>query len=371
MDQTNSQHPQTMGVLRPSVVVGFIYLLLLLVFSTLHGYKALDFVHLGTVWGEHNLNGTWGYDGQFYYQIAVNPFGAADFLDNAPFRYQRIIYPLVARLLALGQPNIVPYTLLVINLLAIVLSVELLSDYLRMNRVNPWFSIGYGLYFGQATALTFDTTEPFTYLLITLGIWLWSKEHLNWSALLFGIASLSRETAVLFPLGYVAYFFLQQKWMETAKFLAISILPLVCWLAALSFIFGETGVTFTPPFEQVPFAGIFFHSQTPRMFWLLVVFMLIPTIGAWIMIGVKLLQREWNPLLFVWLANALMITFMARTSYMELISCGRVATGLVLAGITYGASVRNSTILQFSQYHTLTYLVYLGGVFLGIRSLIL
>ncbi len=80
-------------VLSPVVVVGSVYFALLALFGILYDYQAMSFVHLGTVWGEHDPSGTWGYDGQFYYQIAVNPFGAAEFMDNAPFRYQRIVYP--------------------------------------------------------------------------------------------------------------------------------------------------------------------------------------------------------------------------------------------------------------------------------------
>jgi hypothetical protein len=49
-----------------------------------------------------------GYDGQFYYRLALDPFTKARFgygiaLDDAPYRQQRILYPLFVRILALGQ----------------------------------------------------------------------------------------------------------------------------------------------------------------------------------------------------------------------------------------------------------------------------
>ncbi len=304
-------------VLSPVVVVGSVYFALLALFGILYDYQAMSFVHLGTVWGEHDPSGTWGYDGQFYYQIAVNPFGAAEFMDNAPFRYQRIVYPLTARLLSLGRSEFVPYALLLLNWLSIVISVGLLSDFLHSRRLNPWFSLGYGLYFGQATALTFDTTEPFTYMLVILGIWLWDKRHLNWAALLLGVASVSRETAVLFPLGYVVYFLVQKEWKNAVKFTSVGVVPLIGWLVALRIIFGETGITFTPPFERFPFYGILFHFRKPRMFWLLVILMFIPTVGAWALACIELWRGKRHPLLLAWLANIVMITFMARTSYME------------------------------------------------------
>lgn len=355
----------------PAVVVVLVYVGLLFLFGILYHYQAMSFVHLGTVWGKHDPNGTWGYDGQFYYQIAIHPFEAAEFMDNAPYRYQRIVYPMAARLLALGKPNLVPYTLLLLNWLSIAISVELLSSLLRARGLSPWFSLGYGLYFGQATALTFDTTEPFTYLIVCTGVWLWSRKKLNWAALLFGVASVSRETAVLFPLGYAVYFLLRREWKKVVLLTGVSVMPLLVWLAALRVIFGETGITFTPPFEHIPFYGILFHFQKPRMFWLLIMLMLVPTAGAWILACLELWKRQNHPLLFAWIANIAMITFMARTSYMELISCSRVAIGLVLAGLAYGISTNNKLLLKASQYYALTFLIYLSGVFLGIDSLIL
>jgi hypothetical protein len=359
------------SILRPSLVVGVMYLVLLAVFSTVHGYQALDFVHLGTVWAEHDPDGTWGYDGQFYYQIAKDPFGAAGFMDNAPIRYQRIVYPLLARLLSLGQPAFIPYALLFINWASIVLGVELLSRLLRAYRLNRWLSLAYGLYFGQAAGFAFDTTEPFAFTLVCSAIWLWHRKRANRAALLFGLAALAKETAVLFAIGYLVFFLLQREWREAVRVVAWGILPLACWLVTLWLIFGETGVAFTPPFERVPFYGIFFYSQAPRKFCLLLLLMFVPTMGAWILAGMELLRRQSHPLLFAWLANIALITFLSRFSYIELNSCGRNSIGLVLAGVAYGAAARNKPILLASQFYIFTFLVYLGGVFLGIRSLLL
>src|SRR5690606_33211595 len=54
-----------------------------------------------------------GYDGQFTYWIALEPRPEAvgPRLDVPAYRYQRILLPLVARLLALGLPGLIPWTL--------------------------------------------------------------------------------------------------------------------------------------------------------------------------------------------------------------------------------------------------------------------
>jgi hypothetical protein len=51
-----------------------------------------------------------GYDGQFYYFIAQDPFLKADsaqYVDNPPLRWRRILLPALARLLAMGRRHLV------------------------------------------------------------------------------------------------------------------------------------------------------------------------------------------------------------------------------------------------------------------------
>ena len=61
-----------------------------------------------------------GYDGQFAYWIARDPTPAVTgaYLDVPAYRYQRILYPLLAWALAAGQAALVPWTLVAVNLAA-------------------------------------------------------------------------------------------------------------------------------------------------------------------------------------------------------------------------------------------------------------
>ena len=43
-----------------------------------------------------------GYDGQFLLYIALAPVDAQEYIDNPAYRYTRILYPLIARAIALG-----------------------------------------------------------------------------------------------------------------------------------------------------------------------------------------------------------------------------------------------------------------------------
>ena len=360
---------------RPAIVTAVIYgALIALVASTQH-YSALDFVHLGSIWTDHNPAGTWGYDGQFYYQLAHNPLQAYQYMDNAAFREQHILYPLVVGVLSIGQTALIPVMLLLVNVVSIALTVELAGRLLVKYGFSPWFSLAIGLYFGQTAGVLFDTAEPLTYFLICLGVWLvLEKSQFVPAALIMGLATLSREIAVLFPLGYAGFFFLNRKWRACTQFLLLGVAPLFVWLLCLRLLFGQSGLTFTQPFEHVPFAGIFAHYDGLagiKKFALLILLMFIPTLAGWVLLVVELVRRRfWHPLYFILLANVVMITLMNHHSYDELISCGRIATGLVLAVLLYGMLTRNKYVLWGAQFYTLTFVAVVAGTLLGLPSFI-
>lgn len=363
------------ALFRPSVIVAALYIMLIGIVAIRNQYDALDFVHLGTVWANHNASGSWGYDGQFYYQMARNPFQAYHYMDNAPFREQHILYPLVVGVLSLGQVALIPSMLLLVNVLSITVSVELLARLLRKFGFSPWFSLALGLYFGQAAGLLFDTAEPFTYFLVCLGVWFFvERSRVGLAALMLGLASLTREIAILFPIGYLCCAVVQKKWRDSVQFVLLGILPLLFWLLALRLIFGQTGATFTRPFEHMPFAGIFFYANAPKKFELLLLLMFLPTLAGWLFAIFELFRTLWrgkgpllqrlSPMYLILLANLLMITLMSRSSYEDLVSSGRIATGLVLSVLLYGMCTRQKWILWGAQFYACTFLVYVVGTLL-------
>lgn len=360
---------------RPSVFVAVIYGVLIAVIAFVNHYSALDFVHIGTIWANHNPAGTSGYDGQFYYQIARNPLQAYQYMDNASFREQHILYPLVVGVVSLGQTALIPIMLLLVNVLAVVLTVELVGRLLVKYGFSPWFSLAIGLYFGQTAGTLFDTAEPFTYFLICLGVWfILEKAQYIPAALMMGLATLSREIALLFPLGYAGFFFLNRKWRACAQFFLLGVMPIVLWLVWLRLVFGQSGLTFTQPFEHIPFAGIFAHYDGIagiKKFALLLLLMFIPTVACWIFLAVEFVRRTfWHPMYFILLANTTMITLMNHHSYDELISCGRIATGLVLALLLYGLLRRQKYVLWGAQFYTLTCVVFIVGTLFHLPSFI-
>jgi hypothetical protein len=360
---------------RPSVAVGVAYLLLVGTFMVRHEYRLVDFVHLGTAWTNDGAPENHGYDGQNFYRLARDPFTAHQEMDFAPFRYQRILYPLIVRLLTAGQESLLPFALLAVNALAVVAGVEILSSLLRSRGLSDWYSLPYGFYFGQMTAFTFDLAEPTAYALVCLGIWLVERGRIVPAAAGFGLAALTRETTVLFVLAYLAHALLGRRWREACWLGLLGVFPLALWLLTIVLAFGRTGLGFSPPFETMPFAGIVAQWEGGRLFALLVLLIAIPTTVSWLLWGQQLwsallLRRALRPLLIAWGLNLAVVTFLSHYSYLELVSSGRIATAAILSALAYGALVQDRRILLTMQYHVLTCPIYLAGVWIGIRSLI-
>ena len=66
---------------------------------------------------------TYGYDGQFFYRLALNPLNfhhtAYGITMDRPYRYMRIGYPALTWLVSAGQHALVPAMLVVVNIAAL------------------------------------------------------------------------------------------------------------------------------------------------------------------------------------------------------------------------------------------------------------
>jgi hypothetical protein len=352
------QHP-IFRLVRPALVVACLYVLFIGLDSHIHGHDVLFYVHIGPRFTLHDPHAAPGYDGQFYYRMARDPLHAAPFLDHPAYRYQRIVYALLVGALSLGQTSLIPYMLLLVNFIAIVLGTELLARLLIKQQLSPWYSLAFGLYFGQATAFIFDTTEPLTYLFICLGLFLLTGQRPTAAALCMGLAVLSRETAILFPLGYLVLYLLQKRRQDVLRLLLLSIASPIAWYIVIALLFNTTGLSSAPSFQLIPFQGLFVFFNDPYRFWSLIVLMLIPTLSSWLLLAKEALQHRWKSASWlIWLFNLVLVSCMSHLSYVELVSAGRLSTGLVLAILFHGWYTRNTTLLWVGQIYTLTFPYY-------------
>jgi hypothetical protein len=132
-----------------------------------------------------------GYDGQFSFYIAQDPFlrrpETAASLDNS-LRYRRILYPLLAWLLSAGQRLLLPYVLVLINVVAATGLVALAAHAAARAGRTPWAALWPAAFAGVWLPVLSDLTEPLQLVLLAGGF-------VAGSAGLTLLAALAKETS--------------------------------------------------------------------------------------------------------------------------------------------------------------------------------
>jgi hypothetical protein len=140
-----------------------------------------------------------GYDGQFYYRLALDPLTAqlSNFgitLDFPDYRQQRILYPLLIRILSQGQPNSIPFLMIVINWVALCCIGWVGGAYARALGWHASWGLALTLYPGFALSLARDLTEILAVSLLLASLYTLYRQRQMMAALLLTAAVLTKET---------------------------------------------------------------------------------------------------------------------------------------------------------------------------------
>ena len=364
---------------RPWVVVLVLSLAYVGLTLARYGCDPLAFALVGTRYSQGDPQGSQGYDGQFALYIARDPCGGCRTCDVPAYRYQRILYPFLAWVLALGRPEGVGWTLIAINVAALAGGTYCTERLLSARGVSRWYALAYGLYGGLMAGLRLDLTEPLAYGLVQAGLWAW---QVRWSSgaggrnqeavaggpgigrrllglgppVLLALAVLAKETALVAVAGLLLYLALERRWGEAVKLGAGAVLPFAIWQCVLWAWLGSPGVgaggAMATPFEWVPFAGLLRVATVSwPAFWLLLAvegpLFVLPTIWALVVSVRDLLRARRHPWVTVLLAQAAMLLFLPFSTWREPLAMARLAVGLVAATLLYGALRRSRRVLTF------------------------
>lgn len=155
--------------------------------------------------------GPWGYDGQFYATLATDPClrspETASLVDNPRYRAQRIVLPLLAYLVAAGNPLWVTYTYPILCWLFTLSGIGALAVLARDHRVPAWWVFIAGINVGVAASLTRSTPDAPALALL---LFAWLAQERNQpvlASLLSLVAVLTRETVLLavWAVGLASY----------------------------------------------------------------------------------------------------------------------------------------------------------------------
>jgi hypothetical protein len=144
-----------------------------------------------------------GYDGQFYYRLALNPFDwartAFGITMDQSYRYTRIGYPILAWLVSLGQHQLVPYTLVAINLLGVAAMAVLGGMFARESGRHALWGLAFAAYFGLVISVGRDTAEPVAEACMLGGLLAYRRSRYLLAAGLFTFGAITRETILFAP----------------------------------------------------------------------------------------------------------------------------------------------------------------------------
>jgi hypothetical protein len=144
-----------------------------------------------------------GYDGQFYYRLALDPANwsktAFGITMDQSYRYTRIGYPILVWLVSLGQHRFVPVALVAVNLVAVAGMAFLGGMFARESGRHALWGLAFAAYFGLVISVGRDTAEPLAEALMLGGLLAYRRTRPILATAAFAAGALTRETILLAP----------------------------------------------------------------------------------------------------------------------------------------------------------------------------
>lgn len=206
----------------------------------------------------------YGYDGQFTYYIAIHPASAKYLLDVPWYRYQRILEPLLIKVLAFGTATLVPWLMLAVSWMAVVAGTWAMASWLASRGRAPGWSLLYGFWPGLTVTVRHDLTDGIAYGLVAVALLTLDSPRRSrplLAAALTGLAVFARQEvaiyAVMMALGIGAGVLPRRECVGARsprhrlalalKFGAVATVPFCVYLLFLSHWLGGTPSPISSP----------------------------------------------------------------------------------------------------------------------------
>jgi hypothetical protein len=148
-----------------------------------------------------------GYDGQFYYRFARDPFNwnptAFGITVDHNYRYTRIGYSLAAWIVSLGgNARLLPAVLVVVNLACVALLACLGARLARESGRHALWGLAFAAYFGLVISVGRDTSEPLADACMLAGILAYRHSRYVWAALLIAYGVFTNEPILVLSVAF-------------------------------------------------------------------------------------------------------------------------------------------------------------------------
>jgi len=307
-------------------------------------------LELGTRFSEGDPSGTEGYDGQFVFYAAMDldPEQVADKLDDPPYRYQRILLPLLARLIGGGVASRTAWAILLINLTAHTAGVYAVSELLARHGWSRWYALIYGLWIGIFIGVGLGLHEPLAYALVAFSILMQDRGKPATAIIAATLAIFAKEITVVFWLALLATAMFERWPLRRFAVFAGTAAVYIGWQMWLAKMFGASGFGVggggATGFDWVPFNGLWrIGAYNPRALLVyLAVFgpvIVVPAVWGLVASIGTLLEDVGRADAYMLAANCAGIVFLPHSTFREPLGVLRFADGLVLS-LLYFAIVR-------------------------------
>lgn len=382
---------------RVSIITFTIFLISLFTVVRLFNanYNASFFIVAGSDFVDSNLTLTpilvqkgQGYDGQFFYKYAINPLNFDKFkfgvnVDLPNYRMQRIGYPLFVWLIALGNFKLVPFSLIITNVLAFIGVIFFSIKIVSHHKVNLIYSLIPLLFCGLYMSLSRNLSEVFELFCFSGCIYYFIKKNPVIFCFFAALTLLTRETSIIalapLILFNIFYVFKNKGKISNILFYIIPIAIILIWKMIIQLNVSNSEITGGYNHLGFPFYGIikgfilnFNFSSTKHilefLFWILYLIWHISFTAVIVKLLVKnnslneILQNPLAVIYFIWLIFAILFTeiiYIDDWGFMRIFSLWNFVGFVILVQQKYKL---NKSILLFSVF-----LVFLTLVRLSIR----
>ena len=147
------------------------------------------------------LRTAYGYDGQFFYRLAINPLNfshtAYGITVDRAYRFMRVGYPALTWVFSFGQRALVPYMLVAVNVAALTALAASGAVIARQGGRHAAWGLLLPAYFGLVTSLSRDTAEPVAAAFLVAALLAIRARRPVLAGSLLAFAALTRETAMV------------------------------------------------------------------------------------------------------------------------------------------------------------------------------
>lgn len=218
--------------------------------------------------GPLQAHGPLGHDGQISYLVASDPFNRHDTasrmreLDQAPYRYRRILYPALAGGFGLFSGRVVLLGLVALAALGAGLGVAAVEDLRRRHSLPAWITPAALVNLGAILSAVLLTSDALALGLGLLGVALADRGRLTGAVAALALAALTKEAALLFAWGAAAALWLDGSRRGAAAVALLTLAPLALWSAWIAWSAGAL----TPALHHLALPGTGILAAVPKWF---------------------------------------------------------------------------------------------------------